>query len=316
VDLFFEISGFLIVTLLLRERDAHGGISLRRFYARRALRIFPLYYGLLAGFAFLYFVARPDGAGAAAFRHDLPALAMYLTNWIGASGMLAITWSLSAEEQFYVVWPAVEKWLSRHVEVVIVAAIALSQVIQFGLIDPFLQRWLGWGPKEPVMLRETTFTPIFLGVLLAHLLHDPGRYERIARWLGARFSAPLWLAALVVLCGLLPSDIRGWGRLAVHAVQFFLLASCVVREDNGLGKFLRWRPVARIGTVSYGIYLLHHIALGITEKGLKLAHFNEPLLLFLIGLGVVVVMAEMSYRFYETPFLKLRTAFGRAKTDP
>jgi peptidoglycan/LPS O-acetylase OafA/YrhL len=74
--------------------------------------------------------------------------------------------------------------------------------------------------------------------------------------------------------------------------------------------------VARVGTVSFGIYLLHHIALGITEKGLKLAHFNEPLLLFLIGLGVVVVMAEMSYRFYETPFLKLRTAFGRAKTDP
>src|SRR5262245_57925158 len=114
VDLFFEISGFLIVTLLLRERAESGRISLRNFYARRALRIFPLYYGVLAAFALLFFVLRPNGSGAAAFRSELPVMAFYLSNWVPVSGMFAITWSLAAEEQFYFVWPPVEKWLSRY----------------------------------------------------------------------------------------------------------------------------------------------------------------------------------------------------------
>jgi peptidoglycan/LPS O-acetylase OafA/YrhL len=310
VDLFFEISGFLIVTILLRERDATGSISLRRFYARRALRIFPLYYGLLGVCALLYFVVRPHTPNAVAFRNDLPFLLTYLTNWFHASGLLGITWSLSAEEQFYLLWPAVEKWLARFSMYVLLGVIAVSQIIHFHLLDPQLQRWFGWSPDEPGMLRETTFTPICLGVLLAHLLHDPRAYARIARWLGARICAPFWLMVLILLCNVLRGDLRGWGRLSVHITVFFLLASCVVREDNGLAKILMWRPVARVGILSYGIYLLHPFAMDFARRGLNLVKSDSAVVYFLATLAVAVGLAELSYRFYETPFLRMKIKFS------
>ncbi|HZE96454.1 MAG TPA: acyltransferase [Planctomycetota bacterium] len=307
VDLFFEISGFLIVTLLLRERERRGDISLRNFYARRALRIFPLYYGILLLFTILYLGVRPHSPLSAPFRHDLPWLLSYMTNWVTASGMLAITWSLSAEEQFYVVWPAVETWLAKAATALVLVLIAVSQIIHFGLIDPQLRQWFGWAPDQPQMLRQTTFTPILLGVLLAHLLHSPRGYARAAAVFGSRAAAPVCLAALVVLANVLPADIRGWGRLSVHLLMFCLLAACVVREDNGLRRFLAWGPVARIGTLSYGIYLLHHIGLAIAGKGLRVVHLEHPVALFVVGGALSVGLAALSYRFYETPFLRLKS---------
>ncbi len=309
VDLFFEISGFLIVTLVLRERDRRGLVSLKHFYARRSLRIFPLYYGMLIAFAVLYFVVMPKSAAAAAYKQDLPALVTYMTNWFGAAGLLSVTWSLSAEEQFYAVWPPIEKWFASYARMIIVAAIVVSQVIHFGLIDPLLARWPGWGPTEPSMLRETTYTPICLGVLLAHLLHDPVWYERLYRWFGAKAWAPVWLVVLVVLTNFLPDDIRGWGRLSVHLVMLFLLASCVVNEGNGLHRVLSWKPIARIGTLSYGIYLLHQVALAVAGKGLERVHWRHPVIEFLVGGMLTCVLAELSYRFYESRFLTLRDRF-------
>jgi peptidoglycan/LPS O-acetylase OafA/YrhL len=314
VDLFFTISGFLIVTLLLRQRDKSGEISLASFYYRRALRILPIYYGLIAAFAILYFFVRPHGDNAAAFRADFPALLLFLTNWLPASGVLAITWSLAAEEQFYLLWPPIEKWLSRFTGWILAVALGVSQVIHFGLIDPLLERVLGWTADEPAMLRETTFTPILLGVVLAHALHDPRGYERLAGVLGRRWSALACLVLLVVLCNLLPGDIRGWGRLVVHLAMFALVASVVVREDSSLCRFLTFAPVVRIGVLSYGIYLFHHAALGVVHKVLgDVSHA----LLFAAGMVVVYGVAELSFRFYETPFLRLKDrAWGRPSEKP
>jgi peptidoglycan/LPS O-acetylase OafA/YrhL len=311
VDLFFEISGFLIVTLLLRERDMKKSISLRRFYARRALRIFPLYYGVLALLAFFYLVLRPQSAGAPGFRHDLPFLLTYMTNWFPVGGLLAITWSLSAEEQFYLVWPAVEKWLAGFSLPILLGILIVSQIIHFNLMDVQLERWFGWGPSEPSMLRQTTFTPICLGVLLAHLLHHRGAYAWMARGFGARFWAPVWGIVLLLLCNLLPPDIRGWGRLSVHVMLFFLLASCVLREDNGLARILTWGPLARLGTLSYGIYLLHPFAMDFAKRGLGLVRVDHQFVFFLSTLALSVGLAELSYRFYETPFLNIKKKLAR-----
>jgi peptidoglycan/LPS O-acetylase OafA/YrhL len=199
VDLFFEISGFLIVTLLLRERDGSGRISLGNFYARRTLRIFPLYYGLLAAASLLYFFVRREGGGAEAFRSELWVMALYLSNWIPVSGMFAVTWSLAAEEQFYLVWPPIEKWLSRYAVTLVLVAIVLSQIVHFGVADGVLEAWFGWSAEEPAFLRQTTWTPICLGVLLAHALHERSTYDKIHAWFGRRAAAPLALAVLVGL---------------------------------------------------------------------------------------------------------------------
>src|SRR4051794_35840466 len=112
VDMFFLLSGFLIVTLLLRERDAYGRISLGKFYVRRTLRIFPVYYGLLLVFSLLYLTAGERLSTSKGFFAALPFYLTYTSNWTTTQAAnFAITWSLAAEEQFYLVWPAVEKYL-------------------------------------------------------------------------------------------------------------------------------------------------------------------------------------------------------------
>lgn len=313
VDLFFVISGFLIVTLLLRERASAGAISLKNFYVRRSLRIFPLYYGLILAFALFYLFR--DDARAIAFRADLPYLLTYLTNWHHAAGMFAITWSLAAEEQFYLVWSAVERFLARFAVAVLAGLMLVSQLIHLGAIDGFLHAAFGWAPDEPGMLRETTFMPILLGVALAHALHHRPAYERLALVLGGRYAAPAVLILLLCAAQFLPDDIRGWPRLAMHLLMVLLLAAAVLREDHALAGLLRFGPLARIGVVSYGIYLLHHIGLGGGQRigaviGMHLPHQN-----FLVGGLLAWALAELSFRFYERPFLGLKRRFASRVTS-
>lgn len=92
VDMFFVLSGFLIVTLLLREHSRNGEISLKAFYARRTLRIMPLYYGLILGSTVLFLGFRPDGQTAQGLRESLPFLLTYTTNWVEIDIFLGITW--------------------------------------------------------------------------------------------------------------------------------------------------------------------------------------------------------------------------------
>lgn len=159
VDAFFVLSGFLIVTLLLRERDRHGQISLRNFYVRRSLRIFPLYYGVLLGLSVLLWL-RPGFSLAGSFWSDLPALLTYTANWVGITGLLSVTWSLAAEEQFYLLWPPVERWLGRWVFPVWIVAIVINQAANFGWLDALLPPGRRHDDLE---ILQTTFTPILLG---------------------------------------------------------------------------------------------------------------------------------------------------------
>ena len=131
VSLFFVLSGFLITTLLLREHDAHGRIGLRDFYARRALRIFPLYFAVLALYAAITFLTERDAQGhlngaARLFASNLPYYATYTNNWFvdlklnedGQRRVIFIfAWSLATEEQFYAFWPPVLARGSRAVEI-------------------------------------------------------------------------------------------------------------------------------------------------------------------------------------------------------
>ena len=307
VDMFFVLSGFLIVTLLLRERDRNGRISLKAFYARRTLRIMPLYYGVVLATAILFLGLRPEGETAQSMRDALPFLLTYTTNWVDIDNILEITWSLSAEEQFYLLWPPIQKYLG-HPLWVLFALLLLSQLIHFGVLDSQMAA-LGFGPDEPTMLRETTFTPILLGVLLAHLLHSPEGFRRVSRVLGHPASPAVLSLVLLLSLELMPDDIKGWPRLSIHLMMMTLLASAVVREDHVLAPFLKWRPVVRIGVLSYGMYLLHMFVVHFTDA---LGRRGLPsLMLFPLAVIGTVAVAELSYRYYETPFLKLKKRFAR-----
>ena len=107
----------------------------------------------------------------------------------------------------------------------------------------------------------------------------------------------------------MPEDLRGWPRLIINLLMMGLLASAVVHEDHVIGHLLKWPPIVRIGVLSYGMYLLHVFVVHFTE--LLAEHgLPDPFLFPLVVLGTISV-AELSYRFYETPFLRLKTGFAR-----
>jgi peptidoglycan/LPS O-acetylase OafA/YrhL len=311
VDMFFVISGFLIVTLLLREQDREGQVSLFNFYVRRTLRIMPLYFGVVALCVVIYGLGSPSSPSAHAFFAELPYYLTYTTNWFPVTTLLTISWSLSAEEQFYLIWPPLQK-LVRFPVAVLLVLVAISQIIQFRLADALLAK-LGVGPNALPMLRQTTFTPILFGVLLAYALHSETWFRRIAALVGHR-AAPLAISALL-LAGLLffPSDLSGWPRLTIHILLALFLASIVVRTDHALAPVLSWKPIVRIGVLSYGMYLWHVFAIEACTRALPRLHLSNAWL-FPATAALTYVIAELSYRYYESFFLRRKAQFQRPRT--
>jgi len=314
VDVFFVLSGFLIVTLLLRERDRCGELSLRDFYGRRALRIFPLYYGVLLGLGVLLWLV-PGFSLAGSFWGDLPALLTYTSNWVGVAGMLSVTWSLAAEEQFYLLWPPVERWIGRWWLWVWVLAVVVNQLASFRLLDPLLP--VGHR-HEDLEILQTTFTPILLGVGLAHALHDPGTYARVAGWL-VRPWVRIGLLAVILAIAHGVQDLSGWPRLGLHLGIAASLGAGVVSAgaERGMGKrFARWIDdglLARLGRVSYGVYLLHLlVAHVVTQSLLSRMPLRLPGDRFVLCLVATWALAEVSFRRYELPILRLKHRFSRA----
>jgi peptidoglycan/LPS O-acetylase OafA/YrhL len=308
VDLFFVISGFLIVTLLLRERERHGRVSLKNFYLRRFLRIFPVYYGLLIFLCILFVTVGRNAKMADSFFHDLPWALSYTSNWVGLLTFLEITWSLSAEEQFYLLWPPIERYLRAAAVPLLLVLLFVSQVIHFRLAEPVMSS-LGFAPHQPEMLRQTGFTPIVLGVLLAHGLHHPRWFHRLATVLARRFAAPLALAGVLTAASWPGDDITGIPRLLVHLFMTALVGAAVIREDHALMPMLRWRFLVRLGTLSYGIYLFHMLARHAAKVILSKAGISWLLALTILTLFASYLVSEISFRVYESKFLRLKSRY-------
>ena len=267
--MFFVLSGFLIVTLLLRERDRLGTISLKKFYARRMLRIFPIYYLLLLVVLLLYLVAKPASSTAREYYLSLPFLLTYTSNWVQLQAHnMSIMWSLAAEEQFYIGWPMIEKLLRPlGVFVVLAAVLIVNQFINFGALDGVFAALYGGRPDLPIL--DVTFTPIALGVFLAHLLNARRTFSASYRLLGHRGSSLVFGAVLLALVAFAPGDISGLARLCIQLGMMLVLGALVVREDHWARPVLTFAPLAYLGTISYGIYLYHMWAIHPVRDGLR-----------------------------------------------
>jgi peptidoglycan/LPS O-acetylase OafA/YrhL len=307
VDMFFVLSGFLIVTLLLREFDRNGRISLRNFYARRTLRIFPVYYAVLGALTLLY-LWKPEAGSASTFFAELPFYATYTSNWVDTT-VLALTWSLATEEQFYLFWPPVERYLKPLAVPILLVVIGISQLVNFGFFDSQLANIFG-DDASILPILQVTFTPICFGVLLARLLHSPQGYLRLARFCGGRFQALLGVALVLVACNLPTSDISGWSRLLIHLSMSYLLVTLVVREAHMLLRFLQFAPIKRIGTISYGMYLFHIFAVTAALKILDRLSLEGAVAAFLLTTLLTVVVSEISFRLFENPIMRWKKRFS------
>ena len=303
VDVFFVLSGFLITTLLLSEQDSTGTISLKHFYIRRSLRIFPLYYAILAVLA-LYSALSPASTQGRAFLEELPWHVGYASNWVELQSMMAITWSLSTEEQFYLLWPPLLAWLGVRSLWLVAAFLVLNQAVNFGALDDVLAA-VGI-PYESLAILQITFTPILFGVVLAYAMRVASFQRllaRLPRW------APIATCVVALALANVPGDLRGWPRLSFHAGAALVIALVVVRPTSVVVRALEWRPVAYLGTLSYGVYLLHKIALFFVNRHLGSAGGNFPEAVFATCLLVAVGAAHLSFSFFESPILRKKALF-------
>ena len=301
VDLFFALSGLLITGLLLRERAATGNISLTNFYMRRSLRIFPLYYAVLAILALYFGSSSSASSTRAAYFHDLPWLLSYTSNWVPIRELMAITWSLATEEQFYLVWPPLLAWLGRRALGPMVIFLGLNQIVNFGLLN---QAWPALAAAQQTLsILQTTFTPIVLGVLLAFALDSPAR-EGLRRSTSGPLLA-VWLGLLVVVA-CWPGDVQGWPRLAFHVAATLVLAGIVLNPESRVVAALEFKPLVFVGTISYGVYLLHVLALDAAQRMLTRLQITTPGVLFVVCLGMTIALAALSYRYFEAPLLRLK----------
>ena len=309
VDVFFGISGFLITTLLLRERSKNGRISLRDFYLRRSLRIWPLYYATLGIYVLLVIFLQHGTGRDRIFFHFLPGYLTFTYTWFAgwaASGaVFNFAWSLSVEEQFYVVWALVLRILRGLLPaVVMILMIFLRLSVHFNVLQNFIL-------KDSLLWRIAAgiSVPICLGAILAQILHSEKGFRILRPILGSKWAAALWI--LLLLASLVPRQ-PFW-----QMIQWFLVAavvgSCVIREDNTLAPFLRFRPLAYIGLVSYGMYLLNTLVLDVVNPVMNRIGLRHPLLKFPVFVAATVLVAGISYRFFETPFLRLKERFSKVR---
>jgi peptidoglycan/LPS O-acetylase OafA/YrhL len=321
VELFFVISGFLITTLLIREREKTGTIALRDFYARRSLRIFPIYYASIVIALFvsvgLLAVHRPHTLHY--YQWAFVVLLTYTQDFIFVPlGSFHPCWSLAMEEQFYLMWPTIEKLASTAVRwAALIVIVLLSELVNFGVFDHAINHFYHDPKASLAPLFQMTFTPIALGVCIAHCYQHRRWFEAAYRVVGHRWSPLLWLAILAVVFSLAPLDMSGVPRLAVHLIVALMLASLVIREDHAAAPFLKLPLLARLGAISYGLYLYHQWVLDYTHKPVErlIAHLGmagaTPVLRFVIVGTLCVLVAELSFRYFEQPILRKRAQFQK-----
>ena len=312
VDLFFALSAYLITSLLLRERAAMGGLDLRGFYARRILRIWPLYLVFVA-FAATMAVVIPE--------QHLPlryvaGFCLLSGNWVYAFYGLPVSfaiplWTVSIEEQFYLAWPLA----LRKATVQTVAATALGLLLLANIWRVALA--VTGAPLE--QMEYNTFTrldPIALGILIAlfeHKLPRLRREHRIALLLGGLLT---WIATYALGAGVNSPRISSWRQALGHPLTALasvaILLSVLGSQHPGLSN----RLLLYLGKISYGLYVLHEFA---HFCAMRLIPASTPLVVVaqsVLGLALTVLLAAISYRWLESPFLRMKERFAHVQSRP
>lgn len=311
VQLFFVVSGYLVTTLLLRERDRHGAVALGAFYMRRAVRIFPLYYAVLAALTVhalvqQWFVA--PGPQHAHFLRSLPYFATFTGNWwvdwnVPHPITFAFAWTLAVEEQFYAFWAR----LLRACGGLLRPAIAMLAVLLLSQLSTW--SWgaalLGEGLLRTVC--DGLSSSIALGALLGIALHHGvvgGVLLRVFQLPGMGVaSAAAALACLVV----------NVPHLCFHATLAWMVGVCVASPGAVVVKGLSRPWPTWIGKRSYGLYLTHFIAIGVVRAGVG---GLWPALTFALALPLALLLAHVVFELVERPFLALKRRYERGVYYP
>jgi peptidoglycan/LPS O-acetylase OafA/YrhL len=317
VQIFFVLSGYLITSILLLEKDHPFGGYVGRFYWRRSLRIFPLYFAFLAATLASYVaIGKPES-----FAADWPFLTTYTTNF----GRLRATdigpafvhlWSLAVEEQFYLVWPLLVYFMPLAAfKRTVIAIIALGPFLRLILHFSFQGHDPDWVGRNIYCSPISQLDAFASGAVIAtwrlqDSLKSAGRLFLVALIVTALGGAAvlfhdhiLYKNAFITSLGYAMYLLSGWGFAWGYSFLNALFALAIACALQRLWSFrlLEHSALVRLGAVSYGVYVYHVPVLLLLES---LPVPRE--ILFVLYCATTVAISAISHRYLESPFLAMK----------
>ena len=326
VDVFFVISGFLITSLILEEYDRSGRVNFTKFYLGRARRLLPAVAVLLIAVGLAVLIVYQDALSA--FREDALATVFYVNNWwyifvdqsyfesVGRPPLLKHLWSLSVEEQFYLIWPVFALLLVRSGGRPLVRRLALVLAIASTVWMAVLSIRNGYpvdaDPSRAYFGTDSHSMGLLVGAALATMWR-PGRLSTQVPRGAQLIITGIGVASLAAVIGfyLFVGEFTPWlYRGGFLALAFFTTAliAAVTHPASFLGPALGTGILRYIGRRSYGIYLWHWPIFMVTRPGIDV-EWSEPVT-FVVRIALTLVIAELSYRLVEMPIR--RGVLGRA----
>ncbi|MCK8479751.1 acyltransferase family protein [Psychroserpens algicola] len=307
VYMFFVLSGFLIIRLIYRYKQ-RDDFSIRKFYIRRILRIFPLYY-LIVAFGFLfYWLILPAlhipfennynlGEGVLLATFFLPNV---FSKLYMPGGILEVLWSIGIEEQFYIIIAPLLYMIRKHKIVMILVLLTVVYFIVYHL-------------DGLEVLRRYKFVYFFLfsGGIIAIL-----EEKKYLEFLKRHWITPLCIVVATLLYFV--TDIVQFEQLWLSNLTTMILFGLFIHSlaHNNFGRTINNRLLNHLGHISYGIYMFHVIALNVVVffmlKIQKHEIFNTTitiLLIYILTFALTILLAHLSNKYFESYFLKLKTKF-------
>lgn len=307
VPVFFALSAYLITELLFREKDSTGGVQWRAFYIRRVVRIWPLYFAALIA---VFSLSRLVPGSSAVSPREVLSYVFLGGNWYsmyhqGLPFGGSVLWSLCVEEQFYLVWPVLVGLGSRTTVLCMSGALwIISQVTVISLCMRAASQSFMW--QNTLVQMQYLCLGAAISIVLRGLIPQFGTLSR----------GVMTLVALLLLASLYSAT-----HVSLYLTYLTMNLVIVVAMLAILGTSLAHWPdgLLFLGKISYGLYVFHLAILFsigyVAEHEWHMGH-GVFAVKFLLGLPLTILVAALSYRYYETPFLMLKERFEVIRTRP
>lgn len=327
VNFFFVLSGFLITYLLISEKEKSGTLAIKKFYMRRILRIWPVYFLVIGlGFFFIPFIFQYIPLRDLLFSVEVPLsklpwyLAFIVNFDVVLNGINYLTivglWSVSVEEQFYLIWPILNRFTSKYS---LLGALCLLMILSYYYRLTYY--------FDATKIRYSSFSVVndlAVGGIIAWLVIYSEKFLKFFRELKKYLILSIY--SLFFIC----IPLRGFSHyfsegvdqilLSFEPFLFSLFFAFIILEQNfSLNSFYKlsnFKQLNKLGKISYGLYCYHMICILIIAFLFKITfgeHIQNSLLLFilqfLLTLALTVLISKLSFRFLESRLLKLKEKF-------
>jgi len=320
--LFFVLSGFLITNLLLLEKKNDNTINIRNFYIRRILRIWPLYFLIIAlalfvlpYFNFIQLIRDPVLVMHSNFTWKLLLFAFILPNLVmvlfGVIPYAAHTWSIGAEEQFYLLWPVIIKFIKNK----FLFAFILTLILLYTILLKTLTHFVDLFPDNKTLFVIATYlnlTPINCmaigGLFAVTCASDTPFFILLKKIL---FSKYLQYPVFSITIILLATGTSFYSlQYEVYSFLFGIIICNLALNKNRIIDFEKIKIFNYLGKISYGLYMFHPLVIIPVIKILVYYKCYNSYIMYLLSFGITILVSSASYHFYEKRFIIRKVKFS------